>query len=133
MKRMTALLAVLLAGILVAASVTPWGLPTGNLVQGPTEREDGTVLVGENRWATSRVYTLRDGQVVDLYEESRLREGRESSIARVTALEDGACFIRVLDDGADWELVGLENGTAQLIHQAGRIILSLAPADWVYS
>ena len=45
MKRMTILLALLLAGMLAAASVMPWGLPdTEDLVPGPTEREDGAVL-----------------------------------------------------------------------------------------
>ena len=69
MKRMTILLALLLAGMLAAASVMPWGLPdTEDLVPGPTEREDGAVLTAENRWFTSRIYTLREGCVSEVYE-----------------------------------------------------------------
>ena len=99
MKRVTILLALLLAGKLAAASMMPWGLPdTENLVSGPAEREDGSVLAAENRWFTSRIYTLRDGQVSEVYEESRIRGGEESRIVRVASLEDAACFIRILGD-----------------------------------
>lgn len=118
MKRMTILLALLLAGMLAVAGAMPWGLPnTEDLVPGPAEREDGAVLAAENRWFTSRVYTLREGRVAELYEESRIRGGEESRIVRAAALEDGACFIRILGDGADWELVKLENGKAELLHR----------------
>lgn len=118
MKRMTILLALLLAGMLAVAGAMPWGLPDEeDLVPGPTEREDGTVLVAENRWFTSRVYSLRDGRVAELYEESRIRGDEESRIVRASALGDGACFIRILGDGADWELVKLENGKAELLHR----------------
>ena len=118
MKRMTILLALLLAGMLVAASVMPWGLPDSeDLVPGPTEREDGTVLTAENRWFTSRIYTLREGRVSEVYEESRIRGGEESRIVRAAALEDGVCFIRVLGDREAWELVKLENGRAELLHR----------------
>ena len=110
MKRMTILLALLLAGMLAVAGAMPWGLPnTEDLVPGPAEREDGAVLAAENRWFTSRVYALREGRVAELYEESR--------IVRAAALGDGACFIRILGDGADWELVKLENGKAELLHR----------------
>ena len=118
MKRMTILLALLLAGMLAAASVMSWGLPdTENLVPGPVERADGTVLAAENRWFTSRIYTLQEGRISEVYEESRIRGGEESRIVRAAALEDGACFIRILNDGADWELVKLENGKAELLHR----------------
>lgn len=118
MKRMTILLALLLAGMLAVAGVMPWGLPDAeNLVSGPTEQEDGDVLAAENRWFTSRVYTLREGQISGLYEESRIRGGEESRIVRAAAFGDGACFIRILGDGADWELVKLENGNAELLHR----------------
>lgn len=118
MKRMTILLALLLAGMLAVAGAMPWGLPnTEDLVPGPAEREDGAVLAAENRWFTSRVYTLREGRVAELYEESRIRGGEESRIVRAAALGDGACFIRILGDGADWELVKLENGKAELLHR----------------
>ena len=118
MKRMTILLALLLAGMLAVAGAMPWGLPnTEDLVPGPAEREDGAVLAAENRWFTSRVYTLREGRVAELYEESRIRGGEESRIVRAAALGDGACFIRILGDGADWELVKLENSKAELLHR----------------
>lgn len=118
MKRMMILLALLLAGILAVASAMPWGMPDSeDLVPGPTEREDGAVLVAENRWFTSRVYSLREGRVAELYEESRIRSGEESRIVRASTLGDGACFIRSLGDGADWELVKLENGKAELLHR----------------
>lgn len=119
MKRMTTLLTLLLlAGMLTAASVMPWGRPDKeNLVPGPTERKDGAVLVAENRWFTSRIYTLREGRVSEVYGESRIRGGEESRIVRAAALEDGACFIRVLGDREAWELVKLENGKAELLHR----------------
>ncbi len=118
MKRMTILLALLLAGMLAAAGAMPWGLPDAEeLVSGPTEREDGTVLVAENRWFTSRLYLLQNGRISEIYEESRIRGGEESAIVRAEALENGACFLRVLGDGTDWELVKLENGKAELLHR----------------
>lgn len=118
MKRMMILLALLLAGILAVASAMPWGMPDSeDLVPGPTEWEDGAVLVAENRCFTSRVYSLREGRVAELYEESRIRSGEESRIVRASTLGDGACFIRSLGDGADWELVKLENGKAELLHR----------------
>lgn len=118
MKRMTILLALLLAGMLAAAGAMPWGLPDAEeLVSGPTERDDGTVLVAENRWFTSRLYLLQNGRISEIYEESRIRGGEESAIVRAEALENGACFLRVLGDGTDWELVKLENGKAELLHR----------------
>ena len=118
MKRMTILLALLLAGMLAVAGVMPWGLPDAeNLVSGPAEQTDGVVLTAENRCFTSRIYTLREGRVCEVYEESRIRSGEESRIVRVSALGDGACFIRILNDGSDWELVKLENGKAELLHR----------------
>ena len=118
MKKMTILLVLLLAGMLAVAGFLPWGMPKEeNLVPGPAEQEDGAMLVAENRWFTSRIYTLREGLVSGVYEESRIRDGAESRIVRVTALDSGACFIRVFGDGADWELVKLEGGNTQLLYR----------------
>lgn len=119
MKRMTILLTLLLlAGMLTAACVIPWGEPDrAGLVPGPTEGRDGTVLVAENRWFTSRVYTLRGENASKVYEENRIRNGEESRIVRAAALEDGACFLRELGDREAWELVKLEDGRAELLHR----------------
>ena len=119
MKRMTILLALLLAGMLAAASVMSWGLPdTENLVPGPVERADGTVLAAENRWFTSRIYTLQEGGDFALIRSVEFFEDyAEGGRRQAAALEDGACFIRILNDGADWELVKLENGKAELLHR----------------
>lgn len=118
MKKMTILLVLLLAGMLAVAGFLPWGMPKEeNLVPGPAEQEDGAMLVAENRWFTSRIYTLREGLVSGVYEESRIRDGAESRIVRVTAMDSGACFIRVFGDGADWELVKLEGGNTQLLYR----------------
>lgn len=118
MKRMTVLLALLLAGMLTITGVLPWGLPEPEqLVAGPTRWDNGDTLVAENRTATSRLYTLREDNVVGLYEEPRIQGGRESRIARALATGEGACFVRVLDGGADWQLVQLDPaGKAQVLH-----------------
>lgn len=118
MKRNLILLALLLAVMLAVASVMPWGLPDyEKMVPGTTELENGSVLVAENRWFTSRIYTLWEDNVTEIYEESRIRDGEESRIVRAVAVEGGAYFIRVLDDGADWELVKLENGKVEQLHR----------------
>lgn len=118
MKKMMMLLVLLLVGILAAVGVMPWGLPdTDGLVPGPVQQENGTVLVAENCGFTSRIYTLQEGAICGLYEESRIRDGAESRIVRVAAVKDEVCFVRVLNDGADWELVRLRDGTAELLHR----------------
>lgn len=118
MKKLTILLAMLLVGMLAAVSLTPLGLPEQEaLVSGPAQQENGTVLAAENRLATARIYTLESGRVRSVYEENRIRLGRESRIVRVAAMGADACFVRVLGDGLDWELVKLENGRPTLLCQ----------------
>ncbi len=115
MKRMTVLAALLLALTLAGAWILPWGLPSEKAEIGPAQMADGAVLAAENRLFTSRIYTLRDGQISALYEESRLRDGRESRLTQITANGDTAVFLREFD-GGEWELVRLENEQASLLH-----------------
>lgn len=116
MKRMTALTALLLALLLVCACALPWGLPGETGEDGPAQQADGAVLAVENRRFTSRVYTLREGRVHAVYEESRLRGGQESRIARVAAADGAVYFLRVLD-GTEWELARLEDGRASALYR----------------
>lgn len=116
MKRMTALTALLLALLLACACALPWGLPGKMGEDGPAEQPDGAVLAVENRRFTSRIYTLREGRVHAVYEESRLRAGQESRIARVAAADGAVYFLRELD-GAEWELAQLEDGRALSLHR----------------
>ncbi len=115
MRRMTVLMVLLLALMLAVACAMPCGLPDGQAEAGPAVREDGTVLAVENRHFISRLYTLQDGQIRSLYEESRLYDGRERRIARVAAADDTVFFLRAMSN-AQWELVRLENGLAQVLH-----------------
>lgn len=117
MKRVALLTALLLAAVLSAVCVLPWGEPTGELAAGPAETADGAVLAAENRRFTSRIYTLREGRVDEVYEEPRLRGGEERRIARVAVADGEVCFLRLLGDGGEWELARLENGTAQSLHR----------------
>ncbi|MCI9482137.1 MAG: hypothetical protein HFF88_07195, partial [Oscillibacter sp.] len=61
MKRVAGWLAVLLAVMLLVTGAMSWGLPGEGFVAGPADwGEDGKLTV-ENRWLTSRIYTLLDG------------------------------------------------------------------------
>ena len=117
MKRLTALTALLLGLMLVCVCAAPWGLPGGRAEKAPAECADGSVLAVENRSFTSRIYTVKDGQIRGIYEESRLRASRESRIAR-TAAGDGTYFLRTYSDAADWELVRLTESGAQTLLRA---------------
>ena len=117
MKRLTALTALLLGLMLVCVCAAPWGLPGGRAEKAPAECADGSVLAVENRSFTSRIYTVKDGQIRGIYEESRLRASRESRIARAAA-GDGTYFLRTYSDAADWELVRLTESGAQTLLRA---------------
>lgn len=115
MKKIYILLAVLLAGMLGAGSLLPWGLPLEEQVADPAQGENGALMVAENRPFTARIYTVQDGSITGLYEESRLRGGRESTIACVEAAGDAVSFVRVMENGWDWELASLRGGTAEIL------------------
>ena len=124
MKRPIALTALLLALMLVCACAMPWGMPGGKGEEAPAQCADGSVLTVENRRFTSRIYTVKDGRICGVYEESRLRADRESRIARVAA-GDGTYFLRTYSGAADWELVRLtENGAQTVLRTA-----AVAPMD----
>lgn len=116
MRRTITLTALLLAMMLACVCALPLGVPAGQAEDGPARRDDGTVLAVENRRLTSRIYTLRGGEIGGLYEEARLRAGQESRIARVAADGDDIFFLRTLD-GAEWELARLEGGHSRALHR----------------
>ena len=109
MKRMTVLTALLLAAFFSVVSILSWGLPDGEYVAGPARLTDGRALVGENRRFTSRIYTLRDGRVDKVYEESRLSGGEERRVARLTAVNDAVFYLREINGGEAWELAELRD------------------------
>ncbi len=115
MKRMTALTALLLAAFLSVVSVLSWGLPDGEYVAGPARLTDGRVLVGENQRFTSRIYTLRDGFVDKVYEESRLSGGEERRVARLTTVNDAVFYLREINGGEVWELAELRDGKSDVL------------------
>lgn len=116
MRRMTVLTALMLALMLACACALPWGLPAGQAEAGPAQQADGTVLAVENRHFISRLYTLQNGQIRAVYEESRLCAGQERRIARVAAANNSVIFLRALGS-TEWELVRLEDGIAQVLHR----------------
>lgn len=115
--RRSAFLILSLIAVLAAACALPWGMPTAELVPVPAEQDSGTVWVAENRWLTSRIYALRGGFVSELYEELRLRDGREYRVAQVAAAENTVRFVRTAADGSSWELAELEKGQAKVVCQ----------------
>ncbi|MBQ2830536.1 MAG: hypothetical protein IJF15_05930, partial [Oscillospiraceae bacterium] len=113
MKRIFALLALALAAMLTAVSALPIGLPLKTTASAQTA--DGSILTAENRAAVSRVYTLREGEITDIYEEFRVRAGRESSIAYIAADETDIYFVRFYGDGTQ-EIARLVGGAAVPLH-----------------
>ena len=110
MRRVAGIFAALLL-MLTAVVALPVGLPTKDIVAGPAQLPDGSVLVAENRLLTSRIYTLGEGdQVVQVYQESRWRQREESWIVRLTTEGDKIYFLRVLGDGTMWELCQMADG-----------------------
>lgn len=105
MKKMIGLAAALLAVSLSVTALTGWGLPGKGVVPGPAGEAE-TVYVAENRWLTSRIYTLTEGKITGIYEEYRLRQGEERRIVRVAAAKEGTVyFLRSAGRERDWELV----------------------------
>lgn len=111
MKKLIGLAAVLLVLMLGAAALTDWGLPGKGVVPGPAGGE-GIVKVAENRWLTSRIYTLTEGEITGIYQEYRLHSGEERRIVRVAMAEETVYFLRAVGQARDWELVSLVNGKA---------------------
>ena len=117
MKKVAGLLCVLLV-MLSAVVVLPVGLPAKDVVAGPAQLPDGSVLVAENRLLVSRIYTLgEENQVSGVYQENRWRHREESWIVRVTTEGSQAYFLRVLGDGTMWELCRLSNGRAETLYE----------------
>lgn len=111
MRRTVTLLALLLVVMLTAAGALPLGVP-GDLVPGAAKTSDNETLAAENRQLVSRIYTLRGGVISRIYEELRVQNGKESSIARVAAEKRAVYFLRAFAGGMDWQLMKLENGAA---------------------
>ncbi len=117
MKKVTGWLAILLALMLLAAGAASWGLPEDGFVAGPADWEEDGELTVENRWLTSRIYTLRNGDIRGIYQEGRLSQGRERRIARVASSGEHIYFLRTLDGDLDWELVSLEKDRAEVLSE----------------
>lgn len=115
MKKMTSVLIVLLAAVLIAVSVLPVGMPGGELVPGVAELSAGSVAVAENRRYSSRIYILRDEAVSEIYREVRIAEEQYSSILRVSGWNGRLFFLRGLDGTNGWSLMRLENGQAEQV------------------
>lgn len=117
MKKLLVVSLALLAALAAVVLLSPWGLPQEeDLVPDPARSGDGLVWAAENRPLTSRVYCLGEGGIESVYRESRLRGGG-SRIARTAADGERVYFLRVLEDGAVWEFVQLEDGAASLLHR----------------
>lgn len=112
MRKTATLLILLLVVVLAAAGASPLGLPEETLLSGPAQISGGDVIAAENHRLASRLYTLRDGVVTQLYEEFRIQNGKESAIVRVAADKKNVYFLRSFADGMEWELLKLENGEA---------------------
>lgn len=115
MKKIMIPLLALLAAVVIAAGMLPWGLPGETMVPGAAECSDGSVVVAENRDFSSRIYTLRSGAVSEIYRESRYREEKVSTIDRVIADGNQVWFLRTLEGSAEWMLMALEQGEARMV------------------
>ena len=114
MKRTVTLLTLLLAVMLAVACALPFGLPGENVTSGTAQTSGGDVLAVENRQLVSRIYTLRNRVITQVYEEVRIQNGMESEIVRV-AVDQKVYFIRAFADGVEWELLKLEDDTAMSV------------------
>ena len=112
MKKIITPLLALLVAMLIAVGMLPWGLPGETMVPGAVETSNGSVAVAENRDFSSRIYTLRNGEVSEVYRESRYRDGQLSSIAGLTTDGINVYFMRTPENSAQWELMQLEQGEA---------------------
>ena len=113
MKKVIATLMALLLAALIAVSVLPLGLPSSSMVSDLAGSADGTVYMAENRSLVSRIYTLRGGDVAEIYEEFRLKGQSETEIVQVAAGSKGCLLVRTapgantadpMDSGDCWEL-----------------------------
>ena len=114
MRKIIAMLLVLLIAATTAVSILPLGIPSeATALPHSAQRTDGAVYVAENGWLTSRIYTVRDRDVVDIYEEFRLKGQDETEIVRIAAEGSDCLFVRTvvgkntadpMNNGASWEL-----------------------------
>lgn len=111
MKKMIGLAALLLVVTLGVTALTGWGLPGKGVVPGPARGEE-SVKAAENRWLTSRIYTLTEGEITGIYQEYRLHSGKERRIVRLAMAGENVYFLRAVGQERDWELVSLVNGKA---------------------
>lgn len=132
MKRTFTLLALLLAVMLTAVCALPLGMPLQT--DASVQTADGGYLAAENRALVSRIYTLREGEIADVYEEFRVREGRECSIAYVAADETDTYFVRFYADGTQ-EIAKLTDGTALSLYSeamhSDEVLVDLAAKDGI--
>lgn len=117
MRKITMPLFALLAAMLILVWVMPWGLPAEKLVAGPVEGADASVIVAENGAVFSRIYTLKNSLVEDIYREIRLCDGVETQIVRVAAEGADIYFVRLLGDGTQWELMRKNADTLEKLCQ----------------
>ena len=117
MRKIIMPLAALLAAMLILVGVMPWGMPAQDLVAGPVDGTDNRVLVAENKAMISRIYTLRENEVEDIYQEARLHDNVETRIARVATEDNHVYFVRLLGDGTQWELVQKTGDTLETLYQ----------------
>ena len=116
MKKIYAILLGLLFLMTAVTAVAPWGMPGEEFVPGAVPLEEDRLLVAENRAFTSRLYTMEEGQVSEIYHEFRLSGGEETNIAHVALFREEPLFIRVSEDGRNWEVVHLEDGNPKTLH-----------------
>ena len=113
MKKITIPLAALLIALMAAVGMSSWGMPGEATVPGAARTRSGIVAVAENRSYTSRIYTLKNEVISEIYRESRLSGESQSAIARVASDGEDVYFLRTLDNNSDWTLLQMENGAAE--------------------
>lgn len=119
MKKTLVILVLLAVAMLVLVCATPLGIPTPEALYYGASLPDGRTTVLENRGFVSRIYTVQDEKIVDVYEEFRIFHVLETLITHVGTDGENTCFIRLLrdDTGYPWQLVTLENGQAKVLYE----------------
>lgn len=115
MKKIFALILVLLilSGSLVV--LLPWGLPEDDPKTEAIFLSDGSWAQGENRDYVSRIYFWEKENLKEIYTESRIPHGRERKITHLCDADGQIRFLRIYSGGQDWELAGIEAEKAVLL------------------
>lgn len=129
----------LLAVLMVAAAcLLPMGIPTPQALYYGASLPDGKTTVLENRGLISRIYTVQDEKIVDVYEEFRISQMLETLITHVGTDGENTCFIRLLRDEISypWQLVALNDGKAEVLYEGDfadtGLFSGLSAKDGVY-